>query len=162
MDPLSALFAALLDSTSSAISNHIQESVGTEVKTVVIDHNDQLISYQHQMWRIRGDSVCADKRERIDEFSKCTLAAKEHFGNACQYLQESNKDGVRYDQLKNMYCAASNSFRPTIASIASSSKASPLELAKRKCNRLTFDKSASAESRDQACARYRELKGEEP
>lgn len=161
MDPISALFAALLDSTSSAVSNHIQESVGTEVKSFVVDHNDQLISYQHQMWRIRVDSVCADKRERIDEFSKCTLAAKDHFFNACQYLQENNEGGVRYGQLKNMYCSASSSFRPTIASIASSSKASPLELAKRKCSRLTFDKTASAESRNQACARYRALKSEE-
>jgi hypothetical protein len=31
MDPLSALFAAILDSTSSAVSNHMQESLGTEV-----------------------------------------------------------------------------------------------------------------------------------
>ncbi len=67
MDPISVLFAALLDSTSSAVSNHMQEALGTETKTVTVEHNDQRISFQHQLWRIRDESVCVDKRDRIDE-----------------------------------------------------------------------------------------------
>jgi hypothetical protein len=161
MDPLSALFAALLDSTSGAVSNYMQESLGTEVKTVVVDHNDQRISYQHQLWRIRDESVCVDKRNSMAEFSKCTLAAKELFVDACRYLRESRGSGLKYDRTKNMYCAASSSFKPTIAFVAPASQASPLELARRECNRLVLKQSASAEAREEACARYRALMSQE-
>ncbi|MDI5922488.1 hypothetical protein QLQ86_17025 [Halomonas sp. LR5S13] len=161
MDPISALFAAVLDSTSSAVSNHMQESLGTEVKTVVVDHQDQSISFQHQLWRIRDKSVCVDKRDRMADFSKCTLAAKEFFVDACRYLRESRGSGLKYDKTKNMYCAASGSFRPTIAFVAPASQASPLELARRECNRLVLQQSASAEAREEACERYRALKSQE-
>ncbi len=161
MDPISALFAAVLDSTSSAVSNHMQESLGTEVKTVTVDHNDQRISFQHQLWRIRAESVCVDKRARMEEFSKCTLAAKEFFADACRYLRENRGSGLKYDKTKNMYCAASSSFKPTIAFVAPASQSSPLELAKRECNRLILQQSASVEARNQACARYEALKSQE-
>lgn len=161
MDPITALFAALLDSTSSAVNNHMQESLGTEVKTVVVDHSDQRISFQHQLWRIRDESVCADKRGDMAEFSKCTLAAKELFTDACRYLRESHGSGLKYDKTKNMYCAASRSFKPTIAFVAPASQASPLELARRECNRLVLQQSASTEARKQACARYETLKRQE-
>ncbi|TLF44792.1 hypothetical protein FEI13_18605 [Halomonas urmiana] len=158
MDPISALFAALLDSTSNAINDHMQESLGTEVKTVTIDHNDRRITFQHQLWRILDESVCVDKRDRIAEFSKCTLAAKEFFVDACRYLRESRGSGLKYDKTKNMYCAASRSFKPTIAFVAPASQASPLEMAKRECNRLVIQQSASSEAREEACARYEALK----
>ncbi len=161
MDPISALFAALLDSTSSAVRNHMQESLGTEVITVTVDHNDQRVSFQHQSWRIRDESVCVDKRNKMAEFSKCTLAAKEFFVDACSYLRESRGSGLKYDKTKNMYCAASSSFQPTIAFVASARQASPLELARRECNRLVLQQSANAEARKQACARYEALKRQE-
>ena len=161
MDPLSALFAALLDSTSSAVNNHMQESLGTEVKTVVVDHQGQSISFQHQLWRIRDESVCVDKRDRMEEFSKCTLGAKEFFVAACRHLRESRGSGLKYDKTKNMYCAASRSFTPTIAFVAPASQASPLELARRECNRLVLQQSASIEARKNACARYETLKSQE-
>lgn len=158
MDPISAFFAALLDTTSSAVNNHMQESVGTEVKTVTVDHNNERISFQHQLWRIRDESVCVDKRDRMAEFSKCTLAAKGFFVDACRYLRESRGRGVRYDKTKNMYCAASNSFKPSIAFVAPANQASALEMARRECNKLVFQQTASAEAREEACARYELLK----
>jgi hypothetical protein len=60
-----------------------------------------------------------------------------------------------------MYCAASSSFKPTIAFVAPASQASPLELARRECNRLVLHQTASAEARKQACARYEALKRQE-
>ncbi|MDI5891810.1 hypothetical protein [Halomonas rhizosphaerae] len=161
MDPISALFAAVLDSTSGAVSNHMQESLGTEVKTVTVDHNEQLISFQHQLWRIRDESVCVDKRDRMAEFSKCTLAAKKFFADACRYLRENQGSGLKYDKTKNMYCTASSSFKPTIAFVSPASQASPLEMAKRECNRLVIQQSPSAEAREEACARYETLKSQE-
>jgi hypothetical protein len=158
MDPLAALFAAVLHSTSNVVHDQMQDVMGTEIKAVVVDHKDQRISFQHQLWRLRDASVCADKKDRVGEFSNCTLAAKEFFADACRYLQQNRVVGWRYEKTKNMYCAASISFKPTVAFVAPASQAMPLELARRECNNLILQASAPEEERKQACARYEALK----
>ncbi|HEX5512992.1 MAG TPA: hypothetical protein VFY81_01220 [Gammaproteobacteria bacterium] len=161
MDPLATLFAAVLQSTSNAVHDHMQDMMGTEIKAVVVEHKDQRISFQHQLWRIRDVSVCADKKDRVAEFSKCTLAAKELFADACRYLQENRGVGWRYDKTKNMYCAAAISFKPTVAFVAPAGQATPLELARRECNNMILQPSATEKARQQACARYEALKRQE-
>ncbi len=160
MDPLAALFAAVLESTSNVVGTEIQDVMGTEIKAVVIEHKDQRIAFQYQRWRIRDASVCADEKDRVGEFSECTVAAKQFFADACRYLQENRGAGWRYEKTKNMYCAASISFKPTVAFIAPAGQATPLELARRQCNLLILEASATEEERKQACARYEALKSQ--
>lgn len=160
MDPFAALFAAVLHSSSNAVNNELQDVLGTEIRAVIVEHNDQHISFQHQLWQIRDASVCADKKSRVGEFSECTVAAKAFFADACRYLQENRGIGWRYDKTKNMYCSASISFQPTVAFVAPAGQATPLESARRECNNLILKASASEEERKQACARYEALKSQ--
>ncbi|WP_299231110.1 hypothetical protein [uncultured Halomonas sp.] len=157
MDPISAMLAVFLDGTSGVVSNHFKSSLNTDVQAVVVDYDDQRVSFEHQMWRIRDGSVCADKKGRVDEYSSCTLGAKELFVETCRYLQSNPRVGARYDSVKNMYCSAAISFKPTIAFISSAGHATPLEEAKRECNRLILNRSSTEVERNRACSRYEEL-----
>lgn len=158
MDPISAFFAAVLQSTSNVVHQQTSDFMGTEIQAVAVDYQGQRISFQHQLWRIREASVCADKKNNVGEFSKCTLAAKEFFVESCNYLQATGGYGWRFDKTKNMYCLASVSFSPTVAFVAPAHEETPIEIAKRECNKVILMPAASEEYRNRICAAYENLK----
>lgn len=107
--------------------------------------------------------MCADQREQLREFSRCTQSAKRFFADACRYLQDKRGTGWKYDKYKNMYCSAAISFKPSIASIQAAGEATPLEAARKECNNLIVAASGGASpaivaERDHACRHYNALK----
>jgi len=163
MDPFSALFAAILQTTGDSVYEHTKELYGTDVRAEVVSYQGRSISFQYQLWQIKQASVCADQRDQLAEFSACTVSARNFFAEACRYLQKNRGSGWKYDKYKNMYCSAAVSFKPTIASIQSAGENGPLQAARKECNNLIVATSAKATpdllaERDRACRRYEELK----
>jgi hypothetical protein len=117
MDPLSALFAGFLQQAGDAVAQRAFDGMNTQVETVVTEYNGEQIRFQHQMWRIKPESVCADQRQQIDAFARCTQAAQALFQEACTKLTATPRRDPAYRSLRSMYCNAGERFRPTEASI---------------------------------------------
>jgi len=83
LDPVSYVFAAYLNTVQSMVSNHFSETRNLEVTPVVVEYEGVPISYQHQMWRVRPESVCANYKLKISQFSECTTKALRLFNALC-------------------------------------------------------------------------------
>jgi len=167
MNFASLLFSTYLDAVSSQVYQHFSDVMGTEIQAMVVEHEGAKVSFQYQLWRIKEASVCGNLKDNaLAEFSKCTLAAKSLFEQSCQYLQEHPTAHWQYKKLKNMYCNAALTYKPTTVSIAwSPAKVeSALDRAKNECEQLIVaaigrHDSVVVRKRDVACAKYSSLKG---
>jgi len=162
MDPLSMVFATYIDLVSSTVYETMTDRLGTEIKSVVVKHEEMDIPYSYQMWKIRPNGVCTSYQLDIQKLSKCTIAAKSLFKNTCLHMQNNPKSDWRYRKLKNMYCHAANTYQPILASIQVPEKRTPLQLARSECNiavaKLMSDKSEeNRKAQEQACKKYRQL-----
>ncbi|MCB1690984.1 MAG: hypothetical protein KDI33_20985 [Halioglobus sp.] len=163
MDPVSYLFSAYLNSFQTATANHLTESIGTEIKAVVIEYEGTKIPFQYQMWRIREPSVCANLTQNTADYSQCTVKASELFNKLCTEIPTKKNADWKYSKTKNMYCNAAMTYQPMIASISSESPESELLQAKKKCNAATVEAMGSSDPaaigrRDRTCQKYNELK----
>ncbi|HAC86495.1 MAG TPA: hypothetical protein DCF95_01000, partial [Gammaproteobacteria bacterium] len=73
LDPVSLVFSAYLNTVQSTVSNHFNETRNLEVRPVVVEYEGVPVSYQHQLWRVRPESVCANYQQNISKFSECTV-----------------------------------------------------------------------------------------
>lgn len=137
MDLVTAVLSTYLDAVSNTITSRYTDVVGAEVQTQRVEHRGQQVSYSYQLWRLQRDSVCADKKANISDYSKCTVAAKDMFGQMCQYLESNPESGWRYKKTKNLYCTAAVQYEPVIASITFDKK-SRSEEAKQNCSIATL------------------------
>jgi len=163
MDPISAIFASYLELVSVGVTNKMTDIVGTQMQSVVVEHQHIKIPYSYQLWRIRPKSVCNTYNLNIEEFSRCTLAAKSLFNDTCLYLQKGEKEQWKYTKMKNMYCDASITFNPTIAYIQEASVKTPIQLARTECNVATAElmgnyNSIIQKKKENSCAKYQSLK----
>lgn len=173
---LPAIFAFLLSLPSLVFSANLFEGISDyihgEVKTIRnadlthknVKYSGYQVTYQYQFWKIKHPSVCANYKENLSDYSKCTIAAKKLFTDTCSVLQnEQNISGIRKQQ-KIMYCSSSVNFKPVIASISTSNEQeSELSIARGKCNSMILQamntkNSSDVAKRDRACAKYKELK----
>jgi hypothetical protein len=134
MDPLSALFASYLELVSNTVHTHMTDRMGTELQAVVVKHRGIPVPYSYQLWRIRPQSVCGRYCENIGIYSKCTIAARSLFEQACRHLQMKKPTDWKHRKLKNMYCAAAVDYQPTQATLERSNEKTPLEAARSACN----------------------------
>lgn len=160
MDPISTIFSIYLETVSRQIRDSAARVMNTEVTPVVIHYKGIDIPFQHPLWKIRASSVCEPYRQALDQFSRCTVAAKEMFRDLCDELARHGHTESRY---RNMYCNAAISFRPTIADVSAAEPLSPLELARQACNAATAAGLGSTDpaliaEREGACAEYENLK----
>ena len=58
MDPISVIFASYLELVSVGVTNKMTDIVGTQMQSVVVEHQHIKIPYSYQLWRIRPKSVC--------------------------------------------------------------------------------------------------------
>ncbi len=163
MDPVTLVFSAYLNTVQTTVSNHFNETRNLDVTPVVIEYEGVTVSYQHQLWRVRPQSVCANHRQNIGRFSECTVKASRLFNGLCSELKQSGSDGWRKVNIQNMYCNAAVSFKPIVARVGSAQTLSGLEEARRACNGATVSAMGNsdpriARERDRACESYRELK----
>ena len=130
MDPISLVFAAYLDSVQSTVHARVTDTLGTEVKAVIIDYQGVPVPFQYQMWRVKDKSVCSRYQSDLTYYSHCTVTAKELFSALCSQLSQKPSEHLRYIKTKNMYCNAVVSYEATIAWIGGAEG----EEAKAACN----------------------------
>ncbi len=164
MDPISIFISSYMDIVSNNVTAQMTDIQGIELQAVAVEHNNVVIPYSYQLWRIKPESVCNNLKLKTIAYSKCTIEAKSLFNETCAYLQSNPEQHWKYRKLKNMYCNAAISFEPKIASIEWSDKPSPLQASRSKCNLsiLEFmEKSSQANlhSRNESCNAYKALKG---
>ncbi|MBL4832200.1 MAG: hypothetical protein JKY55_20270, partial [Aliivibrio sp.] len=156
MDPLSQLFAAYLQAASNNIADHYLDSMNTTVTTKSLIYHDTTIHFQHQMWKLRANSVCSDLEQDATQFSLCTQQAKAMFTELCNQLSSKDNLNQKGRKLSNMYCNASLSYKPMIAYISEPEKKTEQELKQKECNLLILkamqDKNPEiAERKEKAC-----------
>lgn len=163
MDPISAIFAPIVDVISAPIAQRTTDVMGTRVQTLVVEHQGIRVPYSYQLWKIQPKSVCHGYAGHVEEFSRCTVAAKSMFTEACGQLQKKPGSDWRHTKLQNMYCTAAVSYQPTVARIGWSADTTPLYEARAECNlaiaELVGNTDPAARQRKKAaCDRYDALK----
>ena len=134
MDPISLVFSAYLDAVQSNVHTQLTDTLGTEVKAVVIDYQGVKVPFQYQIWRVRDNSVCSSYQSDLIQYSQCTVKAKELFQTLCAQLSKKPSTHWRYTKTKNMYCNAAVSYQPTIARIGEAEERTEDEEARAACN----------------------------
>ncbi|MFV7784360.1 hypothetical protein ACNPKB_10525 [Shewanella marisflavi] len=157
MDPLSQLFAAYLQAASNNIADHYMDSMNTTVTTQSLVYHGTTIRFQHQLWKIRPNSVCTDFEQQATQYSKCTQQAKAMFTELCTQLSNMNNLNQKGRSLSNMYCHASLSYKPMIAYISEPERKTEQELKQKECNQLILkamqdDDPEIVKQRDTTCA----------
>ncbi|MCS6205565.1 hypothetical protein [Shewanella baltica] len=134
MDPLSQLFVAYLQAASNNIADHYMDSMNTTVTTQRLVYQGTTISFQHQLWKIRPNSVCTDLEQQAIQYSKCTQQAKAMFTELCTLLSSMDNLNQKGRKLSSMYCNASLSYKPMIAYISDPEQRTEKELIQKECN----------------------------
>ncbi len=156
MDPFSQLFAAYLHTVSNSIAEVYVDSMNTTVTSQSLVYNDTNIRFQHQLWKIKPNSVCSDLEQQAIQFSKCTQQAKAMFTELCTQLSSMENLNQRGRSLSNMYCNASLNYKPMVAYISQPKKKNEQELKEKECNLMILkamqDKSPETlEQKEKAC-----------
>jgi hypothetical protein len=134
MDPLSQLFAAYLYTVSNSIAEVYVDSMNTTVTSQSLVYNDTTIRFQHQLWKIKPNSVCSDIEQQATQFSKCTQQAKAMFTELCTQLSSMENLNQKGRSLSNMYCNASLTYKPMVAYISEPKPKTEQELKEKECN----------------------------
>tara|TARA_R110002124_G_scaffold189971_4_gene357296 strand:- start:5972 stop:6454 length:483 start_codon:yes stop_codon:yes gene_type:complete len=134
MDPFSQLFAAYLHTVSNSIAEVYVDSMNTTVTSQSLVYNDTNIRFQHQLWKIKPNSVCSDLEQQATQFSKCTQQAKAMFTEFCTQLSSMENLNQRGRSLSNMYCNASLNYKPMVAYISEPEHKTEQELKEKECN----------------------------
>ncbi|MDK8463432.1 hypothetical protein [Marinobacter sp. SS13-12] len=163
MDPVSYLFAAYLSTVQTNVQDHVAERFGTQITPVEIEYEGVNVAFQYQLWRVRDKSVCGNLSQNLKAFSNCSLKAKELFGALCSELSKPPQQNWKHGKFRTMYCNASMSFKPTIASVSAALVGTEFEKARQTCNAATVAAMGSREPRvlrdkREKCGVYRELK----
>jgi|TARA_R110000851_G_scaffold98223_3_gene212728 iron uptake system EfeUOB component EfeO/EfeM len=158
MDPLSQLFAAYLHTVSNSISEVYVDSMNTTVTSQSLVYNDTNIRFQHQLWKIKPNSVCSDLEQQATQFSKCTQQAKAMFTELCNQLSSMENLSQKGRSLSNMYCNASLTYKPMIAYISEPKQKTEQELKEKECNLMILkamqdNSDAVRKQKDEACGK---------
>ncbi|MFT7005271.1 MAG: iron uptake system EfeUOB component EfeO/EfeM [Sulfurimonas sp.] len=134
MDPLSQLFAAYLHTVSNSIAEVYVDSMNTTVTSQSLVYNDTTIRFQHQLWKIKPNSVCSDLEQQATQFSQCTQQAKAMFTELCTQLSSMENLNQKGRSLSNMYCNASLTYKPMVAYISEPKQKTEQKLKEKECN----------------------------
>jgi iron uptake system EfeUOB component EfeO/EfeM len=156
MDPFSQLFAAYLYTVSNSIAEVYVDSMNTTVTSQSLVYNDTNIRFQHQLWKIKPNSVCSDLEQQATQFSKCTQQAKAMFTELCIQLSSMKNLNQRGRSLSNMYCNASLNYKPMVAYISEPKPKTEQELKEQDCNLMILktmqdNSSETLRQKDKVC-----------
>jgi iron uptake system EfeUOB component EfeO/EfeM len=157
MDPFSQFFAAYLHTVSNSIAEVYLDSMKTTVTSQSLVYNDTNIRFQHQLWKIKPNSVCSDLGQQATQFSKCTQQAKDMFTELCTQLSSMENLNQRGRSLSNMYCNASLNYKPMVAYISEPKQKTEQELKETECNLMILkamqdNSSEVLKQKDEACS----------
>jgi hypothetical protein len=151
------------ESFGQQIGDKLADRQNIYVESKTVSHMGVAVTYDYQVWRIKPESVCSVYQGDIAHYSRCTQAAKSLFHEYCSYLQKNPQKNRKYGRMKNMYCNAANTYKPTVANLVSSPGNTELEQAKQDCSLATVEamnnyEAAIVKKRDRLCQKYRDMK----
>ncbi|WP_392341926.1 hypothetical protein [uncultured Shewanella sp.] len=139
MDPLSQLFAVYLESVSNNVSKIYSDNLNTTITTKVLRYENTEIRFQHQLWRIRNDSVCANLIQDSTQYSECTQLAKTMFNEVCVKLSSNENLSAKGRSISNMYCDATITYKPMVAQISQPKAKTAQQFEDQLCNQLILE-----------------------
>ncbi|MCS6133852.1 hypothetical protein G3496_02725 [Shewanella baltica] len=134
MDPLSQLFSAYLEMVSNNITSAYVDAAHTTVTAQTLTYQGTEIRFQHFLWQVKQESVCANLKQQATPYSKCTQQAKAMFTDLCDQLTAIKNLNNKGRSLSRMYCNASLNYKPMIASISAPMPKTEQELKEKECN----------------------------
>ena len=150
-------YLSFTHSLSRAISQEYTESVGLTLESVMVDYQDQPVSYQYQMWRLKPNSVCLPLKDiNVLQYSQCSMAAQQFFIETCKQLTNKASKDWLHPKYKRLYCNAAASFQPIVAQVRRSSPVQENTVKKQQCSLLILKAMRSRDPldiqlRDEAC-----------
>ncbi|MCL2913083.1 hypothetical protein L2725_04695 [Shewanella corallii] len=136
MDPLSQLFAAYMQMITSSITDHYTDALNTNITSQSINYQGTNIRFQHFLWKVKPETVCIDLKQQATQYSHCTQQAKAMFTEICSELSGKRHLSAKAQSLTRMYCNASASYQPMIASIGEPKPITATQMQEKECNRL--------------------------
>lgn len=136
MDPLSTFFAAYISTVTTNVHNNVSDIYGLKIKTEVIEYDGTKVKFQYQLWKIKPKTVCATYKQKMLDYSTCTVKAQKLFSAICDELPTNNKSHWKTKKIKNMYCNAAVNYQPVVAIIAKPIKVDEQRDIEKKCNLL--------------------------
>lgn len=157
MDPLAQLFAAYLQTAAGSFQEAYADHTDLHGRVERIVYQGNEIQFQHQLWKVKQPSVCANLKQNATLYSACSVQAKSMFQDLCSRLSESTKLNSKGQHMNRMYCNAASSYKPMIAQISNPSHKSPQQKKQQKCNLLILEamqnpKPEIKRQRNAACA----------
>lgn len=117
MDPLSQLFAAYLEMVSNNITSAYVDASSRTTTAQTLNYKGTEIRFQHFLWQVKQESVCADLKQKAMTYSNCTQQAKAMFSDLCNQLSAMNNLNNKGRSLSRMYYNASLSYKPLVATL---------------------------------------------
>lgn len=136
MDPVSTFLAAFLSTATTNVHQQVSDIYGTELQTEFIEYEGMNISFQHQMWRIKNNTVCSSYSQGMPDYSKCTVKVKTLFRTFCKELSKRNDSHWKTKKVRNMYCTAAVNYLPVIAEISNPKEITEQREREKQCNLL--------------------------
>nr|WP_320135988.1 hypothetical protein [uncultured Amphritea sp.] len=155
-DELTDTYVNFSQKLARAIMKPMHDSIGVELKSIVVEYHNQPVSFQYQMWRLRPNSVCQSLKADLLNYSACSEAASQLFRETCQTLQQRSSNSLNYPNYKRLYCNAAASYQPVIAKVRRSAPVGENAEQRQKCSMLTLKaartrKNIDIYNRDKAC-----------
>ncbi len=131
---------------------------GVEFDTHKIYYDGSAVTFQYQLWKVRKDSICAQVRDDLPEYFKCTQAAKSLFRQTCKSLRKKRADDWKHQRLEELYCGAATDFDPVRANLEQANNVVDYKDLKRRqlcavlrVKAMTLQDDKSAKVRDAVC-----------
>ena len=86
-------YSDFIHSLAYSVTSTHRDMLGVELES---KYKDQPVTFQYQLWRLRKDSVCAQLKHNLLEYSKCTRAARALFTQTCRHL---TNNPINFDSL---------------------------------------------------------------
>ncbi|MCL1036458.1 hypothetical protein L2750_04740 [Shewanella submarina] len=109
---------------------------------------------------MKPETVCIDLEQHATHYSRCTQKAKSMFTEICSELSGKHLLSSKAQSLTRMYCKASISYQPVIASIGEPKPITATQMQEKECNRLILkamqdDSPEVAAKKEKVCALVR-------
>lgn len=156
-NPVAEAYSSFVRNMAHTITSDYQAMMNTNLETKQIEYNGYQVSFQYLLWRLRPNSVCANYRYDLLEYSQCSKAAQQLFSQTCQHLNNNPSNNWKHEKLTLLYCSAAVDYQPVIAEVGISKNQNDSDIEQRqRCSALRMDAMRTKDPhtiqmRDQVC-----------
>ncbi|MCS6191535.1 hypothetical protein [Shewanella baltica] len=139
------------------MTNTYVDAANTTVTAQTLTYKGTNIRFQHFLWQVKQESVCADLKQQATPYSECTQQARAMFSDLCNLLSSMNNLNPKGRSLSRMYCKASLNYKSMIATISKPARKTKQQLKEKECNQYILkamqdSRQEIAKRRDKVCA----------